>query len=234
MAGSGFDDQGLAARDARQFRAAARTLVTAALLSLSACATAVSREDDQPSAREQDEPPVLNVCRDDDTRTPLAPGMKLTQAFDYVADVSAGEVLSERGERCGTAQHLDPCLGASESAPSGDRFLLTIQGDSVHFWPQPLAASVLGRIDRAQEAVWLAEARNYMISCLAQVVAERDDYLITAAGRVVDDASCNRFVMGMQLRVTPDGEITEHDVSTFKTTGCGAPVAVELKARSRP
>ena len=96
----------------------------------------------------------------------LVQGMKLVYDIDYVAQLVGGEVLSERGERCASALDRSMCLqlvsGTVAIDPGG---LLTIEGDAIRVWRMPEALELLGEIDSAEEAFWVAQQAGYGMLC---------------------------------------------------------------------
>jgi hypothetical protein len=152
-------------------------------------------------------PRSFTFACDADGNMPLVPGMMLAYDVDYLADVAFTSVFSERGERCASAQDPGACSARVDAANSMlGRHLLTVEGDQVRAWVMPGALSLLGDIDTAEEALWIAINSGYIVSCGTSGTSTDAGYRIadltlSAGGACAPNLSIDTIVIG------PDADI---------------------------
>ena len=152
-------------------------------------------------------PRSFTLACDADGNALLAPGMTLAYDVDYLADAAFTSVFSERGERCGSAQDAAACSARVAAANSMlGRHLLTIEGDQVRAWIMPNALSLLGDIDTAEEAFWVAINAGYIVPCGTSGTSSDAGYRV-ADLTLSGGGACEPNVSTDTIVIGPDADI---------------------------
>jgi hypothetical protein len=128
-------------------------------------------------------------------------------------------VISEQGAACATARNRERCEEDLLLDAGASRQLVTTEGDDVRLWTMPGALNVLGDIDSAAEALWVASAQGYVIDCSGKVTAQDGRFAIEPAAR--DRGQCAESWKG-QVEVDAAGDVIEGEgVTTPPTCSIG-------------
>jgi hypothetical protein len=207
----------------RLFERAVRGSVLGSL-ALTGCAgdDAASAEGGDGGAR----PPMTATLRCDGTDWELASGFALERDVDYVADRNAdGDVLSEVGEPCASADDRAQCLSAYELGMSNlvGRHLLTTESDIVRLWQNPAVLMLFGEIDTPHEALWLVSTSDYATPCAeTHVLPTARGFEVRKAHRGDETCPTGDRATATVL-VTADGTLDELSFVELPDQGCVVP-----------
>lgn len=153
----------------------------------------------------------------------LASHFKLARKVDYVADCDdSGAVISEKGEGCSGASDRAQCE-ADVATPGFGRHLVTREGNSVRLWTNA-AATLLGKIDTPEEAIWLVLQQDINVDCDTRVYDSHNGGYSVDGDRVVPDCHERDF---FEVHVSKDG-LVSNGMELKKIVDAGANCAPGL------
>ena len=141
----------------------------------------------------------------------LAPGFVLGQRVDYVEDRNDQRIpprVSSAGTACATAKDPASCQTDLALPTSIGRLLVTTTGDDVRFWPGQVGSKLLGAIDTAAEALWIASL-NYELPCTATATRVSDGFVVDGLSGYVfscmSSPDMKPMMQTVRAKVHPDG-----------------------------